>query len=87
MSTNLVISKTIQAYTQSTPKAQQTADAISSKSNQQSLRLRMDRLNSQHDVLKQEELKIKEQLKDNEEKRLAVNKRLDRPGQLVDKLA
>ena len=87
MSTNLVISKTIQTYTQSTPKEQQTADAISSKSNQQSLRLRMDRLNSQHDALKQEELKVKEQLKDNEEKRLAVNKRLDRPGQLVDKLA
>ena len=87
MSTNLVISKTIQSYTQPTPKAQQTVDVISSKSNQQSLRLRMDRLNSQHDVLKQEELKIKEQLKDNEEKRLAVNKRLDRPGQVVDKMA
>jgi hypothetical protein len=40
----------------------------------------MSRLNGQHDALKQEELKIKEQLKDNEEKRLAVNKRLDRPG-------
>jgi stress response protein YsnF len=87
MSTNLVISKTIQLYTQSTPTARQAADAISSKSNQQSLRLRMDRLNSQDDALKQEEVKVKEQLKDNEEKRLAVNKRLDRPGQLVDKLA
>jgi len=47
----------------------------------------MDMLNRQHDALTQEERQVKEQLKDNETKRLAVNKRLDRPGQLVDKMA
>ena len=87
MSANLVTSRTNHEYTQATPKAQQAADAATSKSNQQSLRLKMDMLNSQHDALIQEERQVKEQLKDNEAKGLAVNKRLDRPGQLVDKLA
>jgi hypothetical protein len=87
MSTNLVTSRTNHEYTQPTPKAQHAADAATSKSNQQSLRLKMDMLNRQHDALVQEERQIKEQLKDNEAKRLAVNKRLDRPGQLVDKVA
>lgn len=87
MSTNLVTSGANHEYTQATPKAQHAADATTSKSNQQSLRLKMDMLNRQHDALIQEERQVKEQLKDNEAKRLAVNKRLDRPGQLVDKLA
>jgi len=87
MSTNLVSSRTNHEYTQATPKAQQAADAATSKSNQQSLRLKMDMLNRQHDALTQEERQVKEQLKDNETKRLAVNKRLDRPGQIVDKMA
>ena len=80
MATGLMISETVLSYLQPSSGAQNPAGSIASKSNQQSLRLQMERLNSQHDALKQEELKIKEQLKDNEEKRLAVNNKLDRPG-------
>jgi len=44
-------------------------------------------LDKRHEELLLEEQRVKEQLKDNEEKRIEMNRRMNRPGQNVDRIA
>ncbi len=85
MASNGIISNTAQAYPQTYARKFVALDRVVLKENQQNLRVQMEKLNQQHQALVKEELQVKEQLKDNEEKRIEVNKRMSRPGQIVDK--
>ena len=45
------------------------------------------KLDQKHEELRVEAERIKERLKDNEEKRVEMNRRMNRPGQNVDRMA
>ena len=45
------------------------------------------KLDKRHEELRQEEQRVKANLKDNEEKRIEMNRRMNRPGQNIDKMA
>jgi hypothetical protein len=45
------------------------------------------KLDKRHEELRLEEQRVKANLKDNEEKRIEMNRRMNRPGQNVDRMA
>jgi len=45
------------------------------------------KLDKRHEELRVEEQRVKLNLKDNEEKRIEMNRRMNRPGQNVDRMA
>ena len=45
------------------------------------------KLDKRHEELRIEEQRVKLNLKDNEEKRVEMNRRMNRPGQNVDRMA
>jgi hypothetical protein len=47
----------------------------------------LKKLDKRHEELRIEEQRVKLNLKDNEEKRIEMNRRMNRPGQNVDKMA
>jgi hypothetical protein len=49
--------------------------------------MEIKKLDKRHEELIQEERRVKERLKDNEEKRVEMNRRMNRPGQNVDRMA
>jgi len=49
--------------------------------------LEIKKLDKRHEELRQEECRVKERLKDNEEKRLELNRQLNQPGQNIDRIA
>jgi hypothetical protein len=49
--------------------------------------LEIKKLDKRHEELRVEEQRVKLNLKDNEEKRIEMNRRMNRPGQNVDKIA
>ena len=49
--------------------------------------LEIKKLDKRHEELRIEEQRIKLNLKDNEEKRVEMNRRMNRPGQNVDRMA
>ena len=49
--------------------------------------LEIKKLDKRHEELRLEEQRVKANLKDNEEKRVEMNRRMNRPGQNVDKIA
>jgi hypothetical protein len=49
--------------------------------------LEIKKLDKRHEELRIEEQRVKLNLKDNEEKRVEMNRRMNRPGQNVDKIA
>ena len=50
-------------------------------------KMQVKKLETRHEQLQIEERHIKEQLKDNEDKRIELNRRMNRPGQNIDKMA
>jgi hypothetical protein len=50
-------------------------------------RIEIKKLDKRHAELVQEERRVKERLADNEEKRIEMNRRMNRPGQNVDRMA
>ena len=50
-------------------------------------KLEIKKLDKRHEELRIEEQRVKLNLKDNEEKRIEMNQRMNRPGQNVDKMA
>jgi len=49
--------------------------------------LEIKKLDKRHEELRIEEQRVKLNLKDNEEKRIEMNRRMNRPGQNVDRMA
>jgi hypothetical protein len=49
--------------------------------------LEIKKLDKRHEELRIEEQRVKLNLKDNEEKRVEMNRRMNRPGQNIDKIA
>jgi hypothetical protein len=49
--------------------------------------LEIKKLDKRHEELRIEEQRVKLNLKDNEEKRVEMNRRMNRPGQNVDRMA
>ena len=49
--------------------------------------LEIKKLDKRHEELRLEERRVKERLKDNEEKRLELNRQMNRPGQNIDRMA
>jgi hypothetical protein len=49
--------------------------------------LEIKKLDKRHEELRLEEMRVKERLKDNEEKRVEMNRRMNRPGQNIDRMA
>jgi hypothetical protein len=45
------------------------------------------KLDQRHEALRVEEQRVKERLKDNEDKRIEMNRQMNRPGQNVDRMA
>lgn len=49
--------------------------------------LDIKKLDKRHEELRLEEQRVRLNLKDNEEKRIEMNRRMNRPGQNVDRMA
>jgi hypothetical protein len=49
--------------------------------------LEIKKLDKRHEELRLEEQRVRLNLKDNEEKRIEMNRRMNRPGQNVDRMA
>ena len=45
------------------------------------------KLDQRHEALRVDEQRVKERLKDNEDKRIEMNRQMNRPGQNVDRMA
>jgi len=49
--------------------------------------LEIKKLDKRHEELRIEEQRVRLNLKDNEEKRIEMNRRMNRPGQNIDRIA
>jgi hypothetical protein len=49
--------------------------------------IEIKKLDRRHEELRLEALRVKERLKDNEDKRVEMNRQMNRPGQNVDRMA
>jgi len=49
--------------------------------------LEIKKLDKRHEELRLEAERVKARLKDNEEKRIEMNRRMNRPGQNIDRMA
>ena len=48
--------------------------------------LEIKKLDRRHEELRLEALRVKERLKDNEDKRIEMNRQMNRPGQNIDRM-
>ena len=49
--------------------------------------IEIKKLDRRHEELRLEAMRVKERLKDNEDKRIEMNRQMNRPGQNVDRMA
>lgn len=49
--------------------------------------MEIKKLDRRHEELRLEAMRVKERLQDNEDKRIEMNRQMNRPGQSVDKMA
>jgi prephenate dehydrogenase len=49
--------------------------------------IEIKKLDRRHEELRLEAMRVKERLKDNEDKRVEMNRQMNRPGQNVDRMA
>jgi tellurite resistance protein len=49
--------------------------------------MEIKKLDRRHEELRLEAMRVKERLKDNEDKRIEMNRQMNRPGQNVDRMA
>ncbi len=64
-----------------------TVSKITDYNNEMYRQLSINNLDKRHEALRIEELKVREDLKANEAKRMEINRQLNRPGQNVDRMA
>ena len=49
--------------------------------------MEIKKLDRRHEELRLEAMRVKERLKDNEDKRIEMNRQMNRPGQNIDRMA
>ena len=64
-----------------------TVSRITDYNNEMYRQLSINNLDKRHEALRIEELRVREDLKANEAKRMEINRQLNRPGQNVDRMA
>jgi hypothetical protein len=64
-----------------------TVSRITEYNNEMYRQLSINNLDKRHEALRIEELRVREDLKANEAKRMEINRQLNRPGQNVDRMA
>ena len=64
-----------------------TVSRITDYNNEMYRQLSINNLDKRHEALRVEELRIREDLKANEQARIEMNRRMNRPGQHVDRMA
>ena len=64
-----------------------TVNKITEYNNEMYRQLSINNLDKRHEALRIEELRVREDLKANEAKRMEINRQLNRPGQNVDRMA
>ena len=64
-----------------------TVSRITEYNNEMYRQMSINNLDKRHEALRIEELKVREDLKANEEARIEMNRRMNRPGQHVDRMA
>ena len=62
-------------------------ERITSQNNELYSQLEIKKLDQRHNAIIQEERRIKHQKEVNEQQRIEMNRRMNRPGQNVDKMA
>jgi len=61
-----------------------TVTKVTEQNNEMYRQLSINNLDKRHEVLRIEEIRVREQLKANQAKRMELNRELGRPGQNVD---
>lgn len=64
-----------------------TITKVTEFNNEMFRQLSINNLDKRHEVLRIEEMKVREALKNNEAKRVEMNRQMNRSGQNIDKLA
>lgn len=64
-----------------------TVSRITEYNNEMYRQMSINNLDKRHEALRIEELRVREDLKANEAKRMEINRQLNRPGQNVDRMA
>ena len=64
-----------------------TVSRITEYNNEMYRQLSINNLDKRHEALRIEELRVREDLKANEAKRMEINRLMNRPGQNVDRMA
>jgi hypothetical protein len=64
-----------------------TISRITDYNNEMYRQLSINNLDKRHEALRIEERRVREDLKANEEARIEMNRRMNRPGQNVDRMA
>ena len=64
-----------------------TVNRITDYNNEMYRQLSINNLDKRHEALRIEELRVREDLKANEDARIEMNRRMNRPGQHVDRMA
>ena len=64
-----------------------TISSVTDRNNEMFRQLSINNLDKRHEALRIEEMRVKENLKYIEEKRVEMNRQMNRAGQNIDKLA
>ena len=64
-----------------------TISSVTDRNNEMYRQLSINNLDKRHEALRIEEMRVKENLKYIEEKRVEMNRQMNRAGQNIDKLA
>ena len=64
-----------------------TITKVTEFNNEMYRQLLINNVDKRHDALRIEELKVREDMKANEAKRMEINRHLNRPGQNIDRMA
>lgn len=64
-----------------------TVSRITDYNNEMYRQLSINNLDKRHEALRIEELRVREDMKANEARRMEINRQLNRPGQNVDRMA
>ena len=64
-----------------------TISSVTDRNNEMYRQLSINNLDKRHEALRIEEMRVKENLKYTEEKRVELNRQMTRVGQNIDKLA
>jgi len=64
-----------------------TISSVTDRNNEMYRQLSINNLDKRHEALRIEEMRVRERIKYTEEKRVELNRQMNRAGQYIDKLA